>query len=78
MAFRLAFEPLDDLELALLRSELEENNIRYMIQGEALNTLEAFPKIDHYNQRYVLILDEDLETAKPILEKYHFSKSNPP
>lgn len=78
MAFKIAFAPKNEIDLALIRSQLDDEKIRFSIQNEHFGGQYPGAKIPSFNQPYILIWDEDLERAKPILEQFQLSDTTPP
>jgi hypothetical protein len=68
MAIVTLIEPQDEGELALIKSLLEGNNIRYFVQNEHFGSL--YPGLSlPFNRRVVMVDESDLGRAGTLLEK---------
>ncbi len=68
MAIVKLIEPQDEGELALIKSLLDGNNIRYFVQNEHFGSL--YPGLSlPFNRRVVMVNEADLGRAETLLEK---------
>jgi len=68
MAIVTLIEPQDEGELALIKSLLDGNNIRYFVQNEHFGSL--YPGLSlPFNRRVVMVDESDLGRAGTLLGK---------
>jgi hypothetical protein len=68
MAIVTLIEPQDEGELALVKSLLDGNNIRYFVQNEHFGSL--YPGLSlPFNRRVVMVDESDLDRAGILLGK---------
>jgi hypothetical protein len=68
MAIIALIEPRDEGELALIKSLLDGNNIRYFVHNEHFGSL--YPGVSlPFNRRLVMVDESDLGRAGILLEK---------
>ena len=62
--------PRDAIELAIVESILEGENVPYFIQNNHFGSLEIGPQIDNFNKRTILVSEEDEERARELLQDF--------
>ena len=64
------YSPRDLVELALIESILEGDNISYFIHNDHFGSLEVGPQIDIYNKKTIMVNEEDEERAKELISDF--------
>lgn len=62
--------PLDEVELAFIRSILTAESVRHVVRNEHFGGLYIGPQIELYNSKSVLVDREDEERARSIISAY--------
>lgn len=65
------YTPESEIELLLLRSVLDEAEIRFYIRNEVFGSLAAGPQIEHFNRKSIQVAEADFEEAITLLREYH-------
>ncbi len=64
------YSPRDAIELALIESILEGENIPYFIHNDHFGSLEVGPQIDIFNKKTIMVKEEYEETARELLHDF--------
>jgi hypothetical protein len=64
------YSPENDSELALVKSILEGEGIRYFVHNDHFGTLEVGPKINLFNAKTIMVSEDQYEMAKEIIEDF--------
>ena len=67
---RELYSPDSEPELSLLKSVLEEAEVRYFVHNEAFGSLLAGPQIALYNSKTIYVHDHDYDEARDLLFEY--------
>lgn len=62
--------PENEIELAVLRSQLESAGIDHYVHNEHFGTLRIGPPIPWFNRKTLMVAPENLEEARTILSSY--------
>jgi len=74
MDFKPFYEPYDDVELMALKARLDEEGIRYTVQGENISAVIIW-RIHDYSTRSVMVWEDDFERATKVLEAFLAEKA---
>ena len=64
------YSPQNEVELALLKSILDSEGIRYFIRNDNFGSLEVGPRIGLFNAKMIEVQDDQYERAKELLTDY--------
>ena len=64
------YSPRDAIELALIESILEGENIPYFIHNDHFGSLEVGPQIDIFNKKTIMVNQEYEERARELLHDF--------
>jgi hypothetical protein len=64
------YSPRDAVELALIESILEGENIPYFIHNDHFGSLEVGPQIDIFNKKTIMVNEEHQERARELISDY--------
>jgi len=64
------YSPQNEVELALLKSILDSEGIRYFVRNDNFGSLEVGPRIGLFNAKMIEVQDDQYERAKELLADY--------
>jgi hypothetical protein len=64
------YSPQNEVELSLLKSILDSEDIDYLVRNDNFGSLEVGPRIGFYNMKTIEVRDEQYETAIDLLKDY--------
>jgi hypothetical protein len=64
------YSPRDAVELALVESILEGENIPFFIHNDHFGSLEVGPQIDIFNKKTIMVNEEYAERARELLHDF--------
>lgn len=69
------YSPKNEVELALIKSIFEGEDIHYFVHNDHFGSLEIGPQIELYNAKMIMVQEDQYERAKDILADF-FSNIN--
>ena len=70
------YSPANEVELALLKSILDAEEINYFVRNDNFGSLEIGPKIELFNKKMIVVQDDQYEKAKELLADYLSTTEN--
>ena len=70
------YSPKNEVELALLKSILDAEEINYFVRNDNFGSLEIGPKIELFNKKMIIVQDDQYEKAKELLADYLSTTEN--
>ena len=70
------YSPANEVELALLKSVLDAEEINYFVRNDNFGSLEIGPKIELFNKKMIVVQDDQYEKAKELLADYLSTTEN--
>lgn len=67
---RKLYSPENDAELALIRSVLDGEGMKYFVHNNHFGSLKVGPKIDLFNAKTIMVPDDEYERAHEIIEDF--------
>ena len=64
------YKPENEVDLALIKSIFDSEEIEYFVHNDHFGSLEIGPKINLYNAKMIMVPEDQYETAKELLENY--------
>jgi len=64
------YSPQNEVELTLLKSILDSEDIRYFVRNDNFGSLEVGPRIGLFNAKMIEVQDDQYERAKKLLTDY--------
>ncbi|WP_446010989.1 putative signal transducing protein [Candidatus Electrothrix sp.] len=64
------YAPQSEIDLAMLQSILASADITFFIDNDSFGSLHMGPSIELFNQKTILVEDEDEKEAKELLKEY--------
>ena len=64
------YSPQNEVELALLKSILDAEEINYFVRNDNFGSLEVGPRIGLFNAKMIEVQDDQYEGAKELLSDY--------
>jgi hypothetical protein len=64
------YSPQNEVELAILKSILDSENIKYIVRNDNFGSLEVGPRIGLFNAKMIVVQDDQYEKAKELLADY--------
>ncbi len=64
------YSPQNEVELALLKSILDSENVKYIVRNDNFGSLEVGPRIGLFNAKMIVVQDDQYERAKELLVDY--------
>ena len=78
MGMKKIYSPSSVIELSILKSMLDGENIRYVVENDNLGSLFEGPQISWFNSRSIMVMEEDEERAREIIQDYLDQAENQP
>ena len=70
------YSPSNEVELALLKSILDAEEINYFVRNDNFGSLEIGPKIELFNKKMIVVQDDQYEKAKELVSDYLSATEN--
>ena len=70
------YSPINDAELAIIRSILDGEGIQYFVHNDHFGTLQVGPPIDLFNLKTIMVSEDQYERAKEIVDDFLASTKN--
>lgn len=64
------YKPENEVDLALIKSIFDGEEIQYFVHNDHFGSLEIGPKINLYNAKMIMVPEDQYEKAKELLEDY--------
>jgi len=64
------YSPQNEVELALLKSILDSEGIKYFVRNDNFGSMEVGPRIGLFNAKMIEVQDDHYERAKELLADY--------
>jgi hypothetical protein len=64
------YSPESEVELAFLKSILDDSDILYFVKNEAFGSLAVGPQIEHYNRRLISVPEDRFDEALDLLREF--------
>jgi hypothetical protein len=64
------YSPRDEIELLFIISILHGEKIPYYVKNDYFGTLQVGPKIPMYNEKIIMVDEENQETAKELISDF--------
>ncbi len=64
------YSPQNEVELALLKSILDSEGIKYIVRNDNFGSMEVGPRIGLFNAKMIVVQDDHYERAKELLADY--------
>lgn len=64
------YKPENEVELSIIKSILESENITYFVHNDHFGSLMIGPQIDLYNARMIMVNEEYYERAKELIADF--------
>ena len=67
---RKLYSPENDAELALIKSVLDGEGVRYFVHNDHFGSLKVGPKIELFNAKTIMVPDDEYERTHEIIEDF--------
>jgi hypothetical protein len=64
------YSPNNEVELAMIKSILDAEEINYFVQNDNFGSLEVGPQIALFNRRMIMVQDDQHERASELIKDY--------
>lgn len=64
------YSPNNEMELIMIKSLLDAEEINYFVKNENFGSMEAGPQIALFNKRIIMVQDDQLERASELINDY--------
>ena len=64
------YSPNNDSELAVIRSILDGDEIRYFVHNDHFGTLKVGPRIELLNAKTIMVFEEQFDRAKELIDDF--------
>lgn len=64
------YSPRNEVELALIKSILDAEEINYFVRNDKFGSMEIGPQIGSFNTKMIMVQDDQYERARELLADY--------